>query len=163
MKNLKIEIKWAFIFIATLLVWMLLERITGLHSTHIDKQQYLTLLYVIPAVAVYVFALRDKKINFFNGSMSYGQGFVAGLVMTIIITLFSPLTQWIISYVITPDYFTNVIDYSVKTGYYSSIDEAKAYFNFKNYVIQSTIWALVMGIATTAIVAIFVKSKKERL
>ncbi|HCT29396.1 MAG TPA: DUF4199 domain-containing protein [Bacteroidales bacterium] len=161
MKKIKIEIKWAFIFIATLLVWMLLEKFSGLHSTHIDKHQYLTMLFMIPAILVYVFALRDKKKNDYNGQMSYMQGFVSGMIISAIVTVFSPLTQWIISYVITPEYFPNVIEYSVKTGYYKSLEEAQAYFNYSNYAAQSTIWALIMGAITSAIVAIFTKSKKS--
>jgi hypothetical protein len=34
------------------------------------------------------------------------------------------------------------------------------YFNYKNYAIQSTIWALGSGIVTSLIVAFFVRSKK---
>jgi hypothetical protein len=158
----KIEIKWAFIFIGATLVWMLLEKWSGLHSTHIDKHQYLTMLYMIPAIWIYVLALKDKKKNFHNGQMSFKQGFVSGLVISIIVTIFSPLLQWVISYVITPEYFQNVIAYSVKTGYHKSLAEAEAYFNYKNYAIQSTIWALIMGVLTSAIVAFFVKTKTSK-
>jgi hypothetical protein len=161
MKKYVIEIKWAFIFMAVLLGWMLLEKLTGLHSTHIDKQQYLTMLFMIPAILVYVWALRDKKKNLYEGRMTWLQGFLCGLIMSVIITIFSPLTQWIITYVITPEYFPNVIAYAVKTGYYKTLEEAEAYFNFRNYAIQSTIWALVMGVVTSAIVAIFTRSKKS--
>lgn len=160
MKNLIIEIKWAFIFIATLLIWMLIERLSGLHSTHINLQQYLTMLFMVPAILVYVFALKDKKKNFYNDQMSFVQGFVSGMIISAIVTVFSPLTQWVVSFVITPEYFPNVIEYSVKTGYYKTLEEAQAYFNYTNYAIQSTIWAFIMGAITSAIVAIFTKSKK---
>jgi len=159
MKNFKIEIKWAFIFIGSLLLWMLLERLVGLHDKHIDKHQYLTMLYSIVAIVLYVFALLDKRKNFYNGLMTYKQGFLTGLIITVIVTIFSPLTQWIISSVITPDYFENVIQYSVETGYHKSIVDAEAQFNLKSYIIQSTVGALVMGIVTTAIVAIFTRKK----
>ena len=161
MNKLIIEIKWAFIFIATMLAWMLLEKLSGLHSTHIDKHQYLTMLFMIPAILVYVFALRDKKKSFYNGQMSYLQGFVSGMIITAIVTVFTPLTQWIVSYVITPEYFPNVIEYSVKTGYHKSLEEAQAYFNYSNYVVQGLIGALVMGAITSAIVAIFTKTKTK--
>lgn len=160
MKRIKIEIKWAFIFITSMLIWMLLEKFSGLHSTHIDKQQYLTMLFMIPAILVYVFALKDKKNSYYDGQMSYFEGFVSGMIISAIVTLFSPLTQWIISYVITPEYFPNVIEYSVKTGYFKSLEEAQDYFSYTNYAIQSTIWALIMGTLTSAIAAIFTRSKK---
>lgn len=162
MQNYKIEIKWAFIFIGSLLLWMVLERITGLHDTHIDKHQYITMLYSIVAVLLYYFALRDKRNNFYDGEMTYKQGFMAGLIITLIVTVFSPLTQWIISYVITPDYFSNVIKYSLESGYHQNLAEAEAQFNFKNYALQSTIGAFVMGIITTAIIALFTKKSKKK-
>lgn len=156
-----IELKWAAIFIIVSLVWMELEKIAGLHDKHIDLQQYLTMLFMIPAILVYVLALKEKKKKDYSGRMSYKQGFISGLIITLIVTLFSPLTQWIISEIITPDYFTNVIAYSVETGYYKTIEEAQAHFNLKNYMIQSTIGAFVMGILTSAIVAFFVKTKSN--
>lgn len=142
---------------ATMLVWMILERAVGLHDEHIDKHQYLTNLFAIPAIVVYVLALLDKRKNFFNGTMTYMQGFVSGLIITIIVAVFSPLLQWIISTIITPDYFSNVIAYSVETGYFETLKEAEDYFNLSNYMVQSAVGALIMGIVTTAIVAIFTR------
>jgi FtsH-binding integral membrane protein len=138
---------------------MVLEKAVGLHSTHIDKHMYLTNLFAIPAILIYVLALREKKNKDYNGVMSFKQGFVSGLIITIIVGIFSPLTQWIISTIITPEYFPNVIAYSVETGYHNSLEEAQAYFNLENYMKQSAIGALIMGIITSAVVAFFVKSK----
>jgi hypothetical protein len=157
--NYRIEIKWAFIFIAMTLLWMLLEKLSGLHSTYIDYHLYLTNLYAIPAILVYVFALRDKKKNFYGGQMSYIKGLVTGVIITLIVALFSPLTQWITSYVISPEYFPNVIKRSVELGYYPTTEDAEAHFNFRNYAVQSVIGALVMGLITTLIVMIFVRTK----
>ena len=147
-----------------MLVWMVLEKLVGLHDAHIDKHMYMTNLFAIPAILIFILALREKKKIDYNGQMSYKQGFIAGLIITLIVTVLSPLTQWVISRIITPEYFPNVIAYSLETGYHNSIEEAEAYFNLKNYMVQSTIWAFVMGIVTTAIVAIFVRTKprKER-
>jgi len=72
MSNLKIEIKWAIIFSVIGLMWMVLEKLVGLHSTHIDKHMYLTNLFAIPAIIVMVLALKDKKRVFYKGLMSYG-------------------------------------------------------------------------------------------
>ena len=161
MKNLKFEIKWAFIFIVSHLLWMLLERLVGLHDKHIEKHQYLTMLYSIVAITLYALALLDKRKNFYDGAMTYKQGFITGLIVTIIVIICSPLTQWLISNIITPHYFKNVIQYSVETGYYKSIAEAKAHFNLRSYIVQSIFGALIMGILTSAIVAIFTKKKRE--
>lgn len=160
MKNIKIEIKWAIYFTLMSLVWMLLEKLSGLHGTYIDYHLYLTNLFVIPAIWFMVLALKDKKNFFYNCDMSYKQGLISGIIISAIIALLSPLTQWITSYVITPEYFPNVIKRSVELGYYKTSIEAEANFNYKNYAIQSTIFAFVFGVITTAITMIFLRTNK---
>lgn len=158
MKKIKIEIKWAIIFVVMMLLWMLLERLFGLHDKYIDKHMTYTNLVAIPAILIYVFALLDKRKNFYAGSMSYLQGLVSGLIITLIVTIFAPLTQYITSTFITPDYFSNAIDYTVENGLMSQ-EDAENYFNLNSYIKQSVIGAPIMGIVTTAIVAIFTRKK----
>lgn len=160
MKDFKIEIKWAFAFALVTLIWMVLEKVTGLHGTHIDYHLYLTNLFALPAIYVYVLALKDKKNNFYNGRMTFFQGLISGTIITAIVVLLTPATQWIISYVITPDYFPNVIKRSVELGYYESEAMAQQYFNYKNYAVNGSVGALIMGILTTIIVMLFLRTKK---
>jgi hypothetical protein len=162
MRNIKIETKWAIIFSVAGLLWMLLEKLSGLHDKYIDYHQYLTNLYAIPAIWIMVLALFDKKKNFYDGKMSYKQGLITGIILSVIIAALSPLTQWVTSYVISPEYFPNVINRSVELGYYKTIEEAQANFNFANYVKQGLIGALMMGIVTTAVAMIFVRTKKAK-
>ncbi len=61
MKNIKIEIKWAIIFSLVGLLWMVLEKLSGLHGTYIDYHLYLTNLFAIPAIIIMVMALKDKR------------------------------------------------------------------------------------------------------
>lgn len=160
MKKFNIEIKWASIFIIMMLLWMVMEKLTGLHDVHIDMHPVFTNFIAIPAILIYVLALRDKKKNFYDGEMTYMQGFKSGLVITLIVTIFSPLIQYITSTIITPEYFTNVIEYSVRENKMTR-EEAESYFNLNSYIYQVLIGTPVMGIITSAIVALFVKSKKS--
>lgn len=160
MPSIKIEIKWAIIFSIMVLVWMLLEKLSGLHSTYIDYHLYLTNLFAIPAIWVMVLALKEKKKVYYNGNISFKQGLISGIVLSFIIALFSPLTQWITTYIITPDYFPNVIKRSVEIGYFKTTAEAEANFNYSNYAVQGAIAALIMGLVTTAIAMIFIRTKK---
>lgn len=161
MKNLKIEVKWAIIFSIVALCWMVLEKVSGLHGKYIDYHLYLTNLFAIPAIIVMVKELKEKKNVFYNGDMSYRQGFISGTILSVFIALLSPLTQWITSNIITPEFFPNVIKRSVETGYYKTTAEAEAFFNYQNYAQQGMIGALVMGIITTAIAMLFLRSKKN--
>jgi len=158
MKKIKIEIKWAIIFVVMTLIWMILEKLAGLHDEHIDKHPIYTNFIAIPAIAIYVFALLDKRKNFYKGEMTYKQGFITGLIITAIVTLLSPLTQYITSTIITPEYFPNMISYSVETGKLTQ-EAAEEYFNLKNYLLEVIIGTPIMGILTTAIVAIFTRKK----
>lgn len=156
MKNSRIEIKWAIAFALMTLVWMLLEKLCGLHSTHIDKHAAYTNFIAIPAITIYVLALLDKRKNFYNGKMSYVQGLKSGLIVTLLYTPLSPITQAITSLVISPEYFPNATNYGINLGMMSEV-EAKEYFTLKNYIIQGLIGAPIMGIITTLIVAIFTR------
>lgn len=158
MKNVKIEIKWALIFVLMMLVWMVFERLFGLHDTYIEKHPVFTNFVAIPSIAIYVLALMDKRDNFYQGRMTYLQGLVSGLIITLIVTIFSPLTQVITSLVITPHYFQNAIDFAVSDGKMTQT-EAENYFNLKSYIIQGLIGAPVMGLLTSLVVAIFTRKK----
>lgn len=161
MKTIRIELKWAIIFSIMGLIWMFAEKISGLHSNYIDYHLYLTNLFAIPAIWVYVLAIKDKKRNYYNGEITYSQGVIFGIILSVIIALISPLTQWITSFVITPEYFPNVIKRSVELGYYKTTEEAQANFNYANYAIQGAIGALIMGIITTLITMLFLRTKTK--
>ena len=131
MKKYILEIKWALTFVVVSLLWMLLEKLTGLHSEHISKHPTYTNFFAIPAIAVYIFAFLDKRKKSYQGIMTYKQGLKTGIIITIIIAILSPITQSISSLIITPEFFPNVIEYSVTKGL-MSVEEAKSFFNLKN-------------------------------
>ncbi len=158
MKDIKIEIKWALIFILASLAWMAIEKALGWHDEKIPDHATLTNFFAIPAIAIYVFAMLDKRKNYYHGRMTYKKAFLAGLIITLIVALFSPLTQYITSTLITPEYFSNVIEYAVSSGIMTQPD-AEAYFNLKSYMVQSLIGAAIMGIITSAVVALFTQTK----
>jgi hypothetical protein len=160
MRSVKIEIRWAIIFCIMQLVWMLLEKLTGLYDENIDKHHIYTNFIAIPSIGIYVLALLDKRKNFYQGTMSYKQGFVSGLIITLIVTLLSPLVQYLISTVIAPQYFPNAIKYAVEKGEMTQ-NAAESYFNLKSYIQQVVIGTPIMGIITTAIVAVFTIRKKQ--
>lgn len=163
MNNLKIELKWALIFSIVGLIWMVLEKVAGLHGAYIDYHLYLTNLFAIPAIYMMVAALRDKKQNFYNGQISYKQGLLSGIVVSVFIAILSPLTQYITTFIITPEYFPNVIKRSVELGYYKTTADAQANFNYKNYAMQGAIGAFIMGVITTAIAMIFIRTKPQKI
>ncbi len=158
MNNYRIEIKWGLIFVVMMMLWMLGERLVGLHDELIAHHATWTNLVAIPAVILYVVALRTKRDDFYGGKMSWGQGFKAGLIMTAVIVVLTPISQWLTTTVITPDYFANAIAYGVETEL-TTQEDAAAFFNFQSYVVMSLIGAALMGVITSAVVALFVRRK----
>lgn len=150
------EIKWGIIFTAVMLLWMVFERMMGWHGERIDQHAIMTSIFAIFAIAIYVFALRDKRKNDLGGLMSWKKGFQSGLIITLVVVLLSPLTQWIIHTVISPDFFQNMVEYSVESGIMER-QEAEAYFNLRSYLVQSAVGALGLGVVTSAVVAVFTK------
>ena len=161
MNSLKTEIKWAFIFVLALLTWTLIEMLSGLHSSRIHLHPYVTNLFAIVAIVMYVKALKDKRDHDFNGKLTYKEGLISGSIITVIVTLFSPLSQVITHQLISPNYFKNMINYSVSNNLMTAL-EAETYFELKNYIVISVIVSLVMGLVTTLIFALFVKQKRNK-
>lgn len=160
MKNFSIEIKWSIIFVSVYLLWMVFEKMVGWHGEHIDKHALYTNIFGIIALGIYILALRDKRNNFFNGIMTWRQGFITGIVLTIIITAVSPLSQYIFATYISPEYFNNMIELS-ENSIRMNREQAEAYFNLKSYIIQAVFSALVMGIGTAALAALIIRNNPE--
>lgn len=152
------EIRWGLIFTAVMLLWMWAEQLVGLHGRYIADHATYTNLFAIPAILVYVLALRQKKARDYSSSMSWKQGMQAGLIITLVVVLLSPGAQWLTHTVITPDYFANVQAYAIAQGMMTEA-EAVAYFSLNNYMLQSVIGAAIMGVLTSVIVAFFLRTK----
>lgn len=159
MNRYKTELKWSAIFVIVMLIWVGFERLIGLHDEYIASHAVYTNFFAIFAIAVYVFALLDKRKFGYGGKMTWNQGFTTGLIITIIVTLLTPLTQWITHTLITPDFFENLRAYSVEQGLMTQ-EEAAGYFSLSGYIVQSMIGAFGMGIITSAVVAYFTRTKR---
>ncbi len=159
MNNYKTELKWAIYFMIVSLLWMMMERVLGWHDELIAKHAVYTNLFAVPAIILYVLALLDKRKTDYGGVMNYKQGFMSGLIISLIVMVFSPVTQLLTTYIITPHYFTNAIANAVESGTMTQ-EAAEAYFSLKSFIIQGVVGAPVMGIVTTAVVMLFIKSKQ---
>ncbi len=158
MKNRKIEFKWALISAAMYLLWMLLEKLAGLHDKYLEQQQFITALILIPSFVIYILALSDKKRNAYSGSITYKQRFLSGCFLSLFIVVLSPVNQLITHYLITPDYFENLIRYTIQKGAMTKT-QALQQFNIGNYIITSIVAGLITGVVFSAIVSFFIKSK----
>lgn len=156
MGKFKTEIKWGIIFVLTTLIWNFLEKSLGFHGENIAQHAVVSNVFMIPAFFIYVLGIREKREKDLGGTMTFKQGFIAGMIITLVVTVFTPLTQYLVSTVITPDYFQNKIDYSVEIETYTQ-EEAENVFNLQSYMVQSTLLAPAIGAVTSLLVALFMK------
>ncbi|MAN58972.1 MAG: DUF4199 domain-containing protein [Flavobacteriaceae bacterium] len=159
MKNIAIELKWAVLITVATFTWMLLEKTMGWHHEHIANHYWLTLLFFPILIFLYTLALREKRRKYYQGSMSWVQGFFSGAILSVILAIFAPLSQYVIHTYITPHYFPNIIEFVVESGQMPR-EKAEAYFTLTSYIIQAAIGAVVGGLVISAVVAVFLKRKK---
>lgn len=158
MKKLRIELKWAVIFSIALLCWMLLEKTMGWHEEPIADNWWFTLLFAPIGILMYLLALREMRRRVFGGKMTYTQALISGFILSAFIALLSPLAQYITHNYITEEYFNNVIEYSV-TNDLITRSKANEFFHIDNYMWQSFIGALVLGLLVSTVTAFFVRKK----
>ncbi len=156
MKNIKLEFKWAVIFVVMQLIWIILEKSAGLYTVRISKHSLYSNFIAIPAITIYVLALLDKRNYYYNGYMTYVQGLISGLIITALVTLLTPVVQYVVSTGIAPEFFPNMIEYSVSNGRMTK-DAAESYFNIKSFILQGLMFTPLMGLTTTLIIALFVR------
>lgn len=157
LKQRKTEIKWGILFTLAGLLWMLMERLVGLHDNYIAFHATYTNFFALIAIAIYVLALREKREKDLNGSMTWKQGFFSGLIIAVVVAILTPVSQWLTHVIISPNYFENVSNFAVTQGEMSA-EQAEVYFTLGSYILQSMLFALVIGAITSAIVAVFMKT-----
>jgi hypothetical protein len=158
MKKIAIEIKWGIVFTIVTLAWIHIEKWLGWHDELIGKHPFYSMLFTFVSIVIFILALKDKKKNYFNNSIDWKQGFLSGCILSIVITLFSPLCQYLSSEVISPNFFQNAINYAVENKR-MSLENATTYFNLKSYIFQAAFGGLSMGIVLSSIIAYFIKTK----
>jgi Protein of unknown function (DUF4199) len=158
---MKTEIKWGLIFSLVQLLWLALEYAVGLHDKYISLHPFLTLLFIIPAFAMMILAIAEKR-RALGGSINYKHAFLCGLGVSVVVSLLAPLTQFIFHRFINPSFFENMINNAIGTGG-STPEQANAFFNLKSYMLQASMGAIVAGVITSLILAAVMRDRKGKL
>lgn len=153
----KTEFKWGVIFSVMGLVWLTLEYLVGLHGKFIAWQAILTNLVAIPSVIIMVLAILEKR-RVLGGTITFKQAFLCGLGVSVVVAALSPLTTFIFHKIINPDYFTNIIRYTVEQGK-ATLAEAQAFFNLQSYMLQGVLAALIIGSITSLVIAAMIRKE----
>ena len=148
------EIKFALMFSGLNILWMLGEKLAGLHDVHIADHAYYTNYFAIPSILLYAVAMYQKQ-TLLGGEMNFKQGFMSGLGITMIVTALTPAIQFIIHTIITPEYFINVRAFAIKQGMKPEV--ADTHFSLNSYILLSVFTGFVYGIITTIFTTIMIR------
>lgn len=148
------EIKYALIFSAMNILWMLGEKLAGLHDVHIADHAFYTNYFAIPSILLYAVAMYQKQ-TLLGGEMNFKQGFMSGLGITMIITALTPVVQFFIHTIITPEYFINVRAFAIQEGMKPEV--ADTHFTLNSYILLSVFTGFVYGIITTIFTTIMIR------
>jgi hypothetical protein len=159
MKNFKTEIKWAILYSLLNIMWLFMEKKLGWHDENISKHSVYTMFIIIPTFVVYFLAIKEKKQTYFNNKMNWRQGFISGLILSCFVALLSPIVVYLNNIIISPNFFSTMIEYSVAHKIMSE-ENAKHYFTVPNYMFLSAVGSISSGVIFAAIVSIFTKSKE---
>ncbi|WP_143055577.1 DUF4199 domain-containing protein [Flavobacterium terrigena] len=158
MSKFKIEFKWAIYYTFLGIMWFQLEKYLGFHDKYIANHPAFTNLIYIIIFGIYVLFLIDKKKNFFNGIMSWQQGFLSGVILAIFAMILTPFATYFSLKYVNPDFFTNMINYSVSKG--MKLENAQAMFGTTAYMIFASFGNFSFGIIFAALASAIVKTKK---
>jgi hypothetical protein len=158
MNKFAIEFKWAIRYTIAYLLCVIIEKYSGLYTTHISSYFTYSMLFYVVAFFIFYLAIHDKKKNYFNTIMSWKQGCATGVIMSgIIAVLLIPCL--VIAYKgIAPEFFPNMIQHKISSGKVS-LQNAENYFNLKNYCYQGIGFTLSLGILFSATASQLLKSK----
>ncbi len=156
MKKIYIELKWAVIFSIALLCWILFEKTMGWNKEQFLEHWWLTLLFGPFAILLYLLALREKRRRVYDGKMTWIQGFLSGLTISLFVALLSPLTEYVAYNFFTPDNFNTIAEASV-TNELMANTKMNDLLNINNYRWQSAFGLLGFGIINAVIAAFFVR------
>lgn len=151
----RVEVKWALIIIGATWLWAGLERLCGLHGEHIEKMRFYTNFFILPFIILYISALIDKRRTDYQGRLIFKQGFRAALVITALLTLLAPLTQYVTHTVVSPHFFGNAVAHVVAQGVLPEAS-AREFFSLGNYIRQTMLSTPVIGLLVSLFVALLV-------
>lgn len=158
MNKIGIELKWAAIITTFTCVWAAMEKSLGYHKDF-SNIIVTAFFYYILLTLLWAVAFIDKKKSLGKGAIwEFKNAFKFGLFLTGLLTILSPIAQYIIYETISPDYFENIIQYQLAKG--KQTRESLELIHNLNFTIrQGVMNSLSLGVIFSALYAWVFKTK----
>lgn len=156
--KLPLELRYALLISFSMLLWLAVETLVGLHDKYINLHPIVTMFALLIPIVFSRMAVKEKKDQL-GGEISFKQALITGLIITSITALLAVPSQIIFHKWINPDFFDNMIAAAVAHG--QSATEASKYFNLTSYMVQSAFGTLLFGSVIALIVAFVMRTKSK--
>jgi hypothetical protein len=150
LKKIHVELKWAINFGIAFLLWIIIEKSSGLHDRRITDYTLYTNVFILITVCIYFVALLDKKKNVYQGNMSQSQGFISGILLTLFIGLLTPFLLRISLQYISPSFFNSMKSFMVSSKKMTA-EQVNLYYNYRSFLLQTLFLNFSLGILSSAI------------
>ena len=158
MNKIGIELKWAAFITSYTCLWAALEKALGYHKDF-SNVMVMAFLYYVILTFIWAIAFVDKKKSIGKGVVwEYKSAFKFGLLLTGLLTILSPISQYIIYESISPDYFQNVIEYQLSKGHQTR-ENLELIHNINFAIRQGVMNTLSLGVIFSALYAWIFKTK----
>ncbi|SEH65703.1 Protein of unknown function [Paenimyroides aquimaris] len=159
MNKIGIELKWAGIITAFTCLWAALKQALGYHKDF--SNILIPAIYYVILTFLWAIAFVDKKKSLGKGAVwEFKSAFKFGLILTGLLTILSPIAQYIIYENISPDYFNNMIEYQMAKGRQTR-ESLELIHNINFAIRQGVMNSLSLGVIYAALYAWVFKTKSN--
>lgn len=158
MKSFYIELKWAINFGIAFLIWMIIEKSSGLHDQRIAEYSIYTNVFILITIGIYFSALLDKKKSIYSGQMSQSQGFISGILLTLFIGMLTPFLLRISLAYISPHFFEAMKTYMLNSKR-MTLAQVNLYYTFRSFLLQTLFLNFSLGILSSALLSFALRNK----
>jgi hypothetical protein len=93
--------------------WVLLQFLLGFHTTRLEYGRWTNQLSLFILIGCWFFMLRTKRDRDFSGSLTFGQGFKAGLVASVLAAVIITGFSLLYNHVINPGWMQRAMDWEI--------------------------------------------------
>lgn len=130
---MKLELKWVAIVFALHALWHVGEKMMGFYSERAGVQEYAAVSFLFVLALLMMLAVLDlRKSN--RGYLNKRHGLTSSLFISLILVVLAPVMVLLLSVVIQPNYFNEMIMMSLQNDEYQAYELAVQEYNYWSYV-----------------------------
>jgi len=162
-----LELKYGLLISIFSLMWIVFEQLFGLQDEYIEWHSLVTnFSLIIPIMGIW-FAIRDFKLartSKYNFQKAFGIGFRITIINTILVI---PIIYLFYNF-INPDWTSSTMLEAKRNALtkgkdaIKAVEEARFYFGFNYYLIQSIIGTFIFGTLISSIIAFLAKNRGKQ-